>query len=342
MISFKNSIFIFHSILMSTSITLKELSKILGVSISTISKALNDSHEISDSTKKRIREMAALHNYEPNKIAVNLKSGKTKTIGVVIPSIQNYFFAQVLFGIEKVIADSEYQIIVSITNESLEKEAKAIHTFANGLVDGFIIALSEETQIHKELSHIEKAKQLKKPIVMFDRVSADFPCDKVLINDYQVVFNTAKELRLQGRKEVILATTIQNLSVGKSRAQGFADAIENGNQIEGTPENIVSRIEEYIKHSKVDAIIALDEDASLAALRATKNVGKEIPGEIAIVGYASEKMAMNLTPQLTTLNQHGAIIGQKSAEVVLKKLKIGKKENSKEMVETTLIHRETF
>ena len=105
---------------MSTSITLKELSKLLGVSISTISKALNDSHEISASTKQRIREMAELHNYQPNKLAVSLKSGKTRTIGVIIPSIQNYFFAQVLFGIEKVIADSDYNIIVSITHESLE------------------------------------------------------------------------------------------------------------------------------------------------------------------------------------------------------------------------------
>ena len=97
------------------NITLKELAKILDVSISTISKALNDSHEISEATKTKIKELAKLHNYQPNKLAINLKSGKTKTIAVLIPSIQNYFFAKVLLGIESVVAKSPYNIIIGIT-----------------------------------------------------------------------------------------------------------------------------------------------------------------------------------------------------------------------------------
>ncbi len=327
---------------MSTSITLKELSKLLDVSISTISKALNDSHEISESTKQRIREMAELHNYQPNKLAVSLKSGKTRTIGVIIPSIQNYFFAQVLFGIEKVIADSDYNIIVSITNESLEKESKAVTTFSNGLVDGIIVALAEETQLQRAAKHFDAALKLKKPVVMFDRVFKDFPCDKVQVNDYQVVLDATRQLLKSGRKHVVLLTTIQNLSVGKSRAKGYADAVSEGVQLEGTPENIVAVLESHMKGHEVDAIIALDEDASLAALQVTKNLGRSIPEEVAIIGYASEKMAMNLSPTLTTLNQHGAKIGQKTAEILLEKLKIGSKVLTNDAVETTLVYRETF
>lgn len=327
---------------MSTSITLKELSKLLGVSISTISKALNDSHEISESTKKRIREMAELHNYQPNKLAVSLKSGKTKTIGVIIPSIQNYFFAQVLFGIEKVIADSNYNIIVSITHESLEKETKAVTTFSNGLVDGIIVALAEETQLARASEHFETALKLKKPVVMFDRVFKDFPCDKVQVNDYQIVYDSAQQLRESGRKNVILVTTIQNLSVGKSRARGYEDAVTAGVQLEGNPENISKVLEDYMNSHAVDAIIALDEDASLTALSVTKKLNKAIPDEVAIIGYASEKMAMNLSPTLTTLNQHGAIIGQKTAKILLEKLKIGTKALTNDAVETTLTYRETF
>ncbi|MFY0604529.1 MAG: LacI family DNA-binding transcriptional regulator [Flavobacteriaceae bacterium] len=326
---------------MSTSITLKELSKKLGVSISTISKALNDSHEISATTKKRIKEVAALHNYQPNKIAVNLKSGKTKTIGVVIPSTQNYFFAQVLFGIEEVISASDYNIIISITNESLEKEVKALNTFSNGLVDGFILTLSEETQIHKERSHLEGVKSLKKPMVMFDRVLKDFECDKVMVNDYQIVKETTQKLIAEGKKNIVLVTTIQNLSVGKSRASGFINALEKGVQIEGTAETIDKLLESYVKKNRVDALIALDEDASLASVRVAKKTGKSIPDEIAIIGYASEKMAMNLTPKLTTLNQHGITIGQMAAKIVLSKLKVGVKESTIEEVKTTLIRRET-
>jgi len=330
-----------HSRFMSTTITLKELSKLLDVSISTISKALNDSHEISESTKQRIREMATLHNYQPNKLAVSLKSGKTRTIGVIIPSIQNYFFAQVLFGIEKVIADSDYNIIVSITQESLEKERKAVRTFSHGLVDGIIVALAEETQIRKESEHFDTAMKLKKPVVMFDRVFKDFPCDKVQVNDYQIVHDATRQLLKSGRKQVVLVTTIQNLSVGVSRAKGYADATPNGVQLEGTSETIDTILEDYIKSHPADAIIALDEDASLAALRVTKKLKKAIPEEVAIIGYASEKMAMNLSPTLTTLNQHGTIIGQKTAKILLEKLKVGSKELTNEAVETTLESRET-
>jgi LacI family transcriptional regulator len=327
---------------MSTSITLKELAKIAGVSISTISKALNDSHEISASTKKRIQEMAAQHNYQPNKIALNLKSGKTKTIGVVIPSIQNYFFAQVLFGIEKIIAASDYQMIISITNESHEKEAKAIRTFSNGLVDGFIVALAEETQIQKKFAHFEKVHASKKPMVMFDRVIKDFPCDQVLVNDNQVVFETAKKLLEDGKKNLLLVSAIHNLSVGKSRAQGFAKATENGSKIEGTPDVLDELLEKHLSETTVDAIIALDIDASLSSLRVAKKLGKEIPNELSIVGYASEKMANNLSPQLTTLNQHGSIIGEKAAEMMLHKLKIGVLENKTEIIDTTIVKRQTY
>ncbi|QMU63214.1 MAG: LacI family DNA-binding transcriptional regulator [Flavobacteriaceae bacterium] len=326
---------------MSATITLKELSKILGVSISTVSKALNDSHEISTETKARIRETAKLYNYQPNKIAMNLKSGKTDTIGVIIPNIQNYFFAEVLFGIEKVIADSDYHIIVSITNESLDKEVSAIDTFSNSLVDGFIVALAEETQVHKEFSHFHKVARLKKPMVMFDRVIKNFNCDKVLVNDDQVLFDTTKKLLASERKEIVLATTIQNLSVGKSRAKGYLNAMENGVQLEGTSETIGMLIEKQLISRPTDAIIALDEDASLAAIRVAKKLHKKIPKELAIIGYASEKTASNLTPRLTTLNQQGISIGEKAACMLLNKLRMGVSEITSEKVETTLVQRQT-
>ena len=117
---------------MKKNITIKELSKILEVSISTVSKALNDSYEISDSTKQRIKAAAKLYNYKPNKLAVNLKSGKTNTIGVVLPSIKNFFMSRVLRGIDSVIAKSQYNIIISITNESFEKEVQSVQTLSNG------------------------------------------------------------------------------------------------------------------------------------------------------------------------------------------------------------------
>ena len=167
----------------NSNITLKGLSKILNLSISTISKSLNDSSEISQITKDRVKEVAKLYNYQPNRVAVNLKSGKTKTIGVVLPSIQNYFFNNVINGIEQTIENTGYNILISITNESHKKEKQHLNSLANGLVDGFIISVAEETQQLKDVEHYKNALALKKPIIMFDDYGL-FPEVKRLIDEY--------------------------------------------------------------------------------------------------------------------------------------------------------------
>ena len=162
-----------------SKIKLKELASILGVSISTISKALNDSHEISDATKQRIVELAKLHNYRPNKIALGLKSGRTNTIAVVIPSVQkNSFFARALYGIESVISKTKYSTIVCLTKESHDKEVDNFDMLSNGVVDGFIVAVSEETQMLEDFSHFDDAISDEKSLVMFDRVIDSIPCTK--------------------------------------------------------------------------------------------------------------------------------------------------------------------
>ena len=182
------------------NITLKELAKILDVSISTISKALNDSHEISEATKTKIKELAKLHNYQPNKLAINLKSGKTKTIAVLIPSIQNYFFAKVLLGIESVVAKSPYNIIIGITNESYEDEKENLQKLSNGIVDGFILSVAEETQIKQEFNHF---KNTSKPIVMFDRVIKTIESDKVLEDNTINKLEVETGIRNDGNLELI-------------------------------------------------------------------------------------------------------------------------------------------
>ena len=131
-------------------VTLKQLAKELNVSISTVSKALNNSDEISKNTVIRVKELAAFYNYSPNKVALSLKSNKTNTIGVIIPNILNHFFAKVLFGIEKEASKHGFNIITSMSNESLDKEIKGLQLLANGSVDGFILSIAEETQIRRD------------------------------------------------------------------------------------------------------------------------------------------------------------------------------------------------
>ena len=184
----------------SSRTTLKELASILGVSISTISKALNDSHEISEATKKRIVETAKAYNYRPNKIALGLKSGRTNTIAVIIPSVQNSFFARALSGIESVISKTNYSTIVCLTKESHSKEVDNFDMLSNGVVDGFIVAVSEETQTLNEFSHFEDAINDGKKLVMFDRVIETIPCVKVETNDYSAISEATKNLISSNRK----------------------------------------------------------------------------------------------------------------------------------------------
>ena len=307
---------------MKKNITIKELSKILELSISTVSKALNDSYEISDSTKERIKSVARLHNYKPNKLAVNLKSGKTNTIGVVLPSIKNFFMSRVLRGIDSVIAKSPYNIIISITNESFDKEVQSVQTLSNGLVDAIIIAVSEETQIKQDFSHLNSLIG-DTPLLMVDRIVNSITCDKVLVDDYNAVFNAVNELIKDGRKSIALVSSINNLNVGKQRTKGYKSAIENKQDpivIEGSEEHLEKELIKLIDLNKIDAIMALDQESSLAAYRIGKKKKVLTSKKIALIGYASRVISEHLTPKLTTIDQHGKKVGSTSARLLLKRL----------------------
>ena len=307
---------------MKKNITIKELSKILEVSISTVSKALNDSYEISDTTKERIKSAAKLHNYKPNKLAVNLKSGKTNTIGVVLPSIKNFFMSRVLRGIDSVIAKSQYNIIISITNESYDKEVQSVQTLSNGLVDAIIIAVSEETQIKQEFSHLNSLIG-DIPLLMVDRIVNSISCDKVLVDDYNAVFNAVNELINEGRKSIALVSSINNLNVGKLRTKGYESAVENKQHriiVEGSDEYLEKELIKLIDLNKIDAIMALDQESTLAAYRIGKRKEVLTNKKVAIIGYASRVISEHLTPKLTTIDQHGKKVGSTSARLLLKRL----------------------
>ena len=328
---------------MKKNITIKELSKILEVSISTVSKALNDSYEISDSTKERIKAAAKTYNYKPNKLAVNLKSGKTNTIGVVLPSIKNFFMSRVLRGIDSVIAKSNYNIIISITNESFDKEVQSVQTLSNGLVDAIIIAVSEETQIKKDFSHLSNLVG-DIPLLMVDRIVNSINCDKVLVDDYNAIFNAVNELIFEGKKSIALVSSINNLNVGLLRTKGYLAAIQNKQEpmvIEGQEGYIESELSKLIESNKIDAIMALDQESSLAAFRIGK-VKKVLNNkEVSIIGYASRVISEHLTPKLTTIDQHGKKVGITSARLLLKRLDSSESEPESIIVNSTVQKRFT-
>ena len=313
---------------MRSKATLKQIAKELGVSVSTVSKALNGSPEISEPTKQRVQEYAKLKNYKPNVIGLNLKNRRTKTIGVLIPNILNSFFAKVFSGIEKVADEKGYKIITCITNESIEKEINALEMLSNGTIDGFILSISEESQKLKKFDHFTTIINEGTPIVMFDRIVDEVNCDKVIVDDYESAMNATEHLIKTGCKKIALLSAIDNLSVGKLRAQGFYKALENnGIKVDeklvilaNNNEEFNNRIGEFFIKNKPDAVFALDEHASVTAMKLGIQNGYKIPQDLSLIGFADGVWSRRMTPSLSTVSQHGSEIGEVAAQLLIDKL----------------------
>lgn len=314
---------------MKAKATLKQIAKELNVSVSTVSKALNDSPEISELTKIKIKEYAKLKNYKPNVIGLNLKNRKTKTIGVIIPNILNSFFAKVFSGIEKIADEKGYNVIMCISNESMEKEAHTLEMLSNGTIDGFIVSVSEEAQKTQEYDHFAEIINDGTPIVMFDRIAEKIECDKVVVNDFDSALNVTQHLIDLGCKNIALVSSVDNLSVGKLRADGYLKALENNN-IPVNPnlilrtdseDNLNEKIEQILENNTIDAIFALEESDSVAALRIGLKKGFKIPEQLSIIGFADGILASRrLSPSLTTVSQHGIEIGEVAAKLLINRL----------------------
>ncbi len=332
---------------MKAKATLKQIAKELNVSVSTVSKALNDSPEISEQTKTRIKEYAKLKNYKPNVIGLNLKNRKTKTIGVIIPNILNSFFAKVFTGIEKVAEEKGYNVITCISNESLKKEISTLDMLSNGTIDGFILSPSEEAQKNHEFNHFKDIISEGTPIVMFDRIVDEVECDKVVVDDFDSALNATQYLIDIGCKNIALLSSADNLSVGKHRAEGYLKALQNNNiKINhdliirtDSEEDLKEKAEILFNNKTIDGVFALDENDSVAALRISLKKGFKVPENLSIIGFADGILASRrLSPSLTTVSQHGPEIGEAAAALLIERLE--SKEENEHPYKTTVIKTE--
>lgn len=338
---------------MKSKATLKQIAKDLHVSVSTVSKALNDSPEISEQTKAKVQEYAKLKNYKPNIIGLNLKNRKTKTIGVIIPNILNPFFAKVFTGIEKVADEKGYNIITCISNESLDKEVHALEMLSNGTIDGFILSVSEEAQKLQEYNHFKQIINEGTPIVMFDRISEEVDCDKVIVDDYDSAVNAIQHLVKSGCRNIALLSSIDNLSVGKLRAKGFYAGIEKHNVkvdeslvvLTDSTEDFDDKLTKLFAEKKIDGVFALDEHASVSAMKAAIKKGYKIPEEVSLIGFADGVWSKRLTPSLSTVSQHGPEIGEAATRLLIQRLESQDNEDDQkfktEVIKTELRQRES-
>lgn len=307
--------------------SLKELSKLLGVSISTVSKALNNAEDISTHTKKRVKELAEAMNYQPNKMGAALRNKKSKTIGVIIPDILNPFFAEVLFGIEKYCSSKGYDTMVCISNDQSSKEAEKIKLLKSGSVDGFLISLAAQTQNNKDYHHIIKHINPEK-LVLFDRVSSDISCDKISVNDETITFEITKILLEKGFKNIAFLSAIDHLIIGQERKQGYRKALlENGitykNSLElcsESNESIYLKLGEWVKLNTFDAVITADNSSGIMLKNCLLNLKPKIASKVEVIGFSNANNALLTFPKLNYIDQNAEMMGEKAAELLIRRL----------------------
>lgn len=332
---------------MRSKITLKELARILNVSVSTVSKSLNDSSEISPKTIQRVKELAQLHNYRPNPTAVNLKSNRSGNIAVIIPNISNTFFAKVLGGVETAARKQGFQVITYISNESLRLEQQIVELISNGIVDGLLISVSEETQQKQDYDHLHRLLEYEIPVVLYDRIVEGLEMDTVGVNDKGSIYEAVKFLYSKSCKKVAVVSGLGEIFLGKNRIDGYIEACKDLNLPSDKNLIITSKDTKIIKkklkkiliEDKVDALIGFDYLSTLLCSRVAQENKLDIPGGVKIIGYANEDFAPYLWPSLSYVDQHPAEMGEAAANMLVQRIKEPSlKKSVRTIIKTELRH----
>jgi LacI family transcriptional regulator len=313
------------------AITMNDIAKALNLSASTVSKALSNSYEISEKTKQRVLEYAQANNYKPNLIAQSLKQGHSKSIGIVISSIDNHFFSQVINGIESIAHEEGYNVIFTQTHESLEQEIKNVSHLAHRSVDGLLISLSAETD---DIEHLRKLQRQGLPIVFFDRVSNDMETHKVTVDNFKAAYEATIHLINSGFKQIAHITSSANTSVTKERLLGYQQAITDS----GMPLN-----DNFVKYCRLggndtaelkevldelltmpvrpDAFLTAFDKVTTGTLAILHERNLKIPQDVGIVGFTNTVLADLLNPSLSTVYQPGFDIGKAATEMLISLIK---------------------
>jgi LacI family transcriptional regulator len=343
---------------MKRKFTLKQIAKELEVSISTVSKSLRNSPEIGEETRLKVQAFANFYHYKPNNIALSLKNRKTKTIGIIIPEIVHHFFSTVINGVESVANKHGYSVIICLSDDSFDKEVLNMEMLANGSIDGFIISLSKETQLKGDYHHITEVIHQGMPVVMFDRVTNDVLCDKVIINDELAAFEAVQSLIDKGKKKIALLTTSDYVSVGKLRTDGYVKALlENGLLYD---ENLIIKIEnvenceiiitQLLEEKAFDAVFAVNELFAVTIIKIAHKMGIKVPQDLAVIAFTDGIISKYSTPSISTVSQNGTEMGSVAAKILIERLETEEEEFETEdqeedyktvVIETHLIERES-
>jgi LacI family transcriptional regulator len=310
-----------------SKVNLKKLASELNVSISTVSKALKDSHEIGQETKDKVLNKARELGYKPNPYATYMRNHKSKTIAIVIPEMTNNFFLQVINGAESIAREKDYHLLVYITHEDAQKEIDIINHLQNGRVDGIIMSLSSTTT---DFTHLHNCINNNIPIIFFDRICHEIETVKIITDDFASGFAATEHLIQNGCRNIAYLSISKNLSIDNKRLQGYLEALDKHN-IKPEKRKIVkcsnddkSNYREIKKllslPSKIDGVFASIEKLALTTYSVCKDLNIKIPQKIKVICFSNLVTADFLNPPLTTITQPANEMGIAAASQLFKYL----------------------
>jgi len=334
-------------------ITLKKIAEELGISITTVSKALKEYPDVSKKTRKLVRETAAKLNYKPNSFAVNLRTKESKTIGLIIPEIVHHFFSSVIKGIISQAEKKGYLVITLQSNESYELEKQQIDLLLNKRVDGILISLANATG---DFKHLNQILDQGTPLVMFDKIAKIVKCSKVIIDDRKAAYKATQHLIDIGCKRIahFRGPLLPQNSI--DRFLGYKQALTDNNiKYDASLVYLLNDMSfeegsffanKLLKdHKDVDGIFINTDLVAIGAIAAFNKQGVKIPEQINIVGFSNWFMSSVISPSLTTINQPGFKMGKKAFKILYKEIKDKKKNKSiiykEEVLDTNIVVRES-
>jgi LacI family transcriptional regulator len=309
------------------TITIKDIAKALNLSYSTVSRALKGSYKISEATREMVKQYASEHHYRPNLMAQSLKNKKSRCIGVVLCSIPNSFFAEVISGIESIAYSQDYLLIITQNLESYEREVKNLENLTWRSVDGLLVSLSTETT---DISHFKRLHDQGLPIVFFDRVTDNIKTHQVVTDNIGGTCNAIRHLIERGYKRIATITSSPHISITRERLEGYKKALTEHNMPVNdhyikycshggmVMDEIETAVETLLQSNEPpDALFTASDRITIGTYSLLTKKGLKIPDEIAVAGFSNFGDPELFNPSLTTVRQSAFEMGKLATELLI-------------------------
>lgn len=308
-------------------VSLKDLAQELGVSISTVSRALNNHPDISPEITQKVKKLAAEMNYTPNPLAMGLLKQATRMIGVIVPDLVTHFYSSIISGIESIAEEKGYYILIASSNESLQKEVKAVDNLLKTRVEGFIVCLSQET---RSFDHFERLIQNNIPLVFFDRVCRSTEVSSVVVDNVKAAQKITEHFYQCGSRRIAYIAGPEYLNISKERTAGYlaglkkcglefrSELLEKCNLSTDEAMKATARLLDLSE--RPDAIFGINDTVAFAAMKEIKRRGLRIPEDIALVGFTDDFHSTVVEPALTSITHPTFEIGQEAARLFFRRV----------------------